>query len=92
MQSDNNLSNQGSVGDNFKAIVPATERTPTDVEALSELTWAVMDENATEEDLQTLEKTLLESKAAREEFINMTLLHADLDLHFRGLPDLPPIE
>lgn len=90
MQSDGNLTNQGPI--ELNAVVPVGDRTPVDTEALSELTWAVLDGAATEDDLRKLEQTLLNSKVAREDFLKMTQLHADLTLHFQGPPEMEDLQ
>jgi hypothetical protein len=55
---------------------------------VQELTWAMIDQCATEEDIHRLEKLLLEHEEARRGYVLCMQMHADL--HFMLNPPPPP--
>jgi hypothetical protein len=61
---------------------------PTVRERVQELTWALVDDQITPDELQLLEGLLLGDDAARETYLDCVQLHADLVDHF-ALPAQP---
>lgn len=51
-------------------------------ERVQEITWALLDEHATQDDVALLENLLLSDDKARESYIGCVQLHADLMAHF----------
>jgi len=56
--------------------------TATVRERVQELTWALVDDQITPDELQLLESLLLGDDAARETYLDCIQLHADLTTHF----------
>ncbi len=58
---------------------------------VQELTWALVDEHATEGQIRHLEELLLEDREARRVYVMCMQLHADLHFMFGAKkPALPP--
>ncbi len=58
---------------------------------VQELTWALVDEQATESQIRHLEELLLASHEARRAYMMCMQLHADLHYMLGGIkPGLPP--
>jgi len=54
----------------------------TVLERVQELTWALVDEHITDDEMTLLESLLLSDDQARQRYIDCTRLHADLTLHY----------
>jgi hypothetical protein len=54
------------------------------LERVQELTWALLDEQITDDEKSLLENALLSDVHAREAYIGCVQLHADLSAHFAG--------
>jgi hypothetical protein len=64
----------------------ARKSTPSDPvvnDRVQELTWALLDEQISTDEVQLLENLLLSDDAARETYLHCVQLHADLFHHFR---------
>jgi len=55
-------------------------------ERVQELTWALLDECATEEDMALLDNLLLSDASARQSYIECIQLHTDLMVHHAAPP------
>jgi hypothetical protein len=53
-------------------------------ERVQELTWALVDENISDDELPLLESLLLSDDAARGTYVGCIQLHSDLLSHFAG--------
>jgi hypothetical protein len=60
-------------------------------ERVQELTWALFDEQITDDEKSLLENALLSDAPAREAYIGCVQLHADLIAHFAGNATPPPM-
>jgi hypothetical protein len=60
----------------------------TVAERVQELTWALLDEQINEQEMQLLENLLLADDNARSRYIDCVQLHTDLIGHFAN-PDSP---
>jgi hypothetical protein len=56
---------------------------------VQELTWAMVDEQANEQDVSRLERLLLDHDEARQTYMTCMQMHADLHFLFSGKPRLP---
>ena len=57
---------------------------------VQELTWALVDEHATEGQIRHLEELLLEDREARRVYVMCMQLHADLHFMFGAEAGMPP--
>jgi hypothetical protein len=71
---------------------------PADDDIVQQLTWALLEERITEDELLLLENLLLSDDKARATYIGCVLLHTDLAAHFAAkrptvdtLPAKPPV-
>jgi hypothetical protein len=71
-----------------------TETDDLILDEVQELTWAMIDDCATEKDVQRLERLLLDHETARKTYVSCIQLHVDLQFLLGGkrlpLPKLPP--
>lgn len=56
---------------------------------VQELTWSLVDENATEEEVHRLESLLLDHDEARRTYVMCMQMHADLHFLLNPPPQLP---
>lgn len=65
--------------------------TPDVATEIQELTWALIDEQATDSQVRRLEELLLEDREARQVYVMCMQMHADLHYFFMGnkKPQLP---
>jgi hypothetical protein len=59
-----------------------TERNEIVQERVRELTWALLDQYASDDDLQLLDSLLLSDDGARQAYLGCVQLHSDLLAHF----------
>jgi hypothetical protein len=60
------------------------------LDEVQELTWALVDEQASEHDVRRLEKLLLEHEDARQTYVLCMQIHTDLHFLLGRRPPLPP--
>jgi hypothetical protein len=64
------------------------------LDEVQELTWMMIDDQATDDDVERLERLLLENDEARKVYVNCIQMHVDLQYLLGGkrftLPKLPP--
>ena len=61
----------------------APHRDPVLNERVQELTWALVDEQITDDEVRLLDNLLLSDDVARQTYIDCVQLHSDLMYHFR---------
>jgi hypothetical protein len=59
------------------------DRDPVVNERVQELTWALVDEQISEDEMRLLDNLLLSDEEARQTYIGCVQLHTDLMHHFR---------
>ena len=55
---------------------------PIVLERVQELTWALLDEQITDDEMSLLDNLLLSDDGARKRYIECVQLHADLIMHY----------
>lgn len=61
---------------------PRDDSEATVLERVQELTWALLDDTITEDEMSLLDTLLLTGDAARNRYVDCVRLHTDLMIHF----------
>ncbi len=73
-----------------KPIPPDGSRKPGDIEPLldevEQLTWALLDDNISDEEFSRLEQVLVDEGAARQTYLGCVQMHVDLHQYFAEQP------
>jgi hypothetical protein len=68
---------------------PTSGSEPLVNDRVQELTWALVDEQITDDEMQLLENLMLSDDAARDTYIGCVQLHTDLLAHYAGETSQP---